>query len=106
MTHTIQAIAWTLIHFCWQAAAVAVLYRLISMAFARKTSQTRYVLAVSALLLMLACACRNLCMGTAIWSGGIVGIGNQRVGRSISDSNRRISADYDAWVRSSADPGL
>jgi beta-lactamase regulating signal transducer with metallopeptidase domain len=57
MTHTIQAIAWTLIHFCWQAAAVAVLYRLISMAFARKTSQTRYVLAVSALLLMLACAC-------------------------------------------------
>jgi len=57
MTHTIQAIAWTLIHFCWQAAAVAVLYRLISISLARKTSQSRYALALSALLLMLACAC-------------------------------------------------
>jgi len=57
MTHTIQALAWTLIHFCWQAAAVAVLYRLISISLARKTSQSRYALALSALLLMLACAC-------------------------------------------------
>jgi len=23
MTLTLQAIAWTLIHFCWQAAAIA-----------------------------------------------------------------------------------
>jgi beta-lactamase regulating signal transducer with metallopeptidase domain len=57
MTHTIQAaIAWTLIHFCWQAAAIAAVYRLLSLAFARRTSHARYLLALSALLLMLACS--------------------------------------------------
>ncbi|MGA9671941.1 MAG: M56 family metallopeptidase [Terracidiphilus sp.] len=55
MTHTTQAaVAWTLIHFCWQAAAIAAVYRLLSFAFARRTSNSRYLLALSALLLMLA----------------------------------------------------
>jgi beta-lactamase regulating signal transducer with metallopeptidase domain len=54
MTHTIQAaIAWTLIHFCWQAAAITAVYRLLSLGFARRTSHARYLLALSALLLML-----------------------------------------------------
>jgi beta-lactamase regulating signal transducer with metallopeptidase domain len=55
MTHTIQsAIAWTLIHFCWQAASIAAIYRLLSLVFARRTSHARYLLALSALLLMMA----------------------------------------------------
>jgi len=54
MTHTVQAIAWTLIHFCWQAAAIAVLYRGLSLLTARSTSNTRYLLALGALLLMIA----------------------------------------------------
>ncbi|MGA2653806.1 MAG: M56 family metallopeptidase [Terracidiphilus sp.] len=55
MTHTtLTAIAWTLIHFCWQAAAIAAVYRLLSLAFAKRTSHARYLLALSALLLMLA----------------------------------------------------
>jgi len=55
MTHTtLTAIAWTLIHFCWQAAAIAAVYRLLSLAFARRTSHARYLLALSTLLLMLA----------------------------------------------------
>lgn len=54
MTPTTQAaIAWTLIHFCWQAAAIAAVYRLLSFAFARCSSNARYLLALSALLLML-----------------------------------------------------
>jgi beta-lactamase regulating signal transducer with metallopeptidase domain len=53
MTQLPQAIAWTLIHFCWQAAAIAAAYRLISAAIARRSSQTRYLVALSALLLML-----------------------------------------------------
>ena len=28
MTRTIEATAWTLIHFCWQAAVIAGLYRM------------------------------------------------------------------------------
>lgn len=54
MTHTTQAaVAWTLIHFCWQAAAIAAVYGLLSLAFARRTSHARYLLALSTLLLML-----------------------------------------------------
>jgi beta-lactamase regulating signal transducer with metallopeptidase domain len=56
MTHTIEATAWTLIHFCWQAALIAGVYRLAGFAFARRTSQARYMLALSALLAMLAAA--------------------------------------------------
>lgn len=54
MTPTMQAIAWTLIHFCWQAAAIAAVYRALSLAAARRSSNTRYLLALSALLLMVA----------------------------------------------------
>ena len=56
MTQIPQAIAWTLIHFCWQAAAIAVTYSVISAAIARRSSQTRYFVALSALLLMLCSA--------------------------------------------------
>jgi len=54
MNHTIQAVAWTLIHFCWQAAAVALVYRLASIPLARRSSNARYVAALAAMLLMLA----------------------------------------------------
>jgi beta-lactamase regulating signal transducer with metallopeptidase domain len=54
MTHTIQAVAWTLIHFCWQAAAVAAIYAVVNKALARRSSNARYAAALSALLLMLA----------------------------------------------------
>ncbi|MGA8087105.1 MAG: M56 family metallopeptidase [Terracidiphilus sp.] len=56
MTPIPQAIAWTLIHFCWQAAAIAAVYRLISAANARRSSQARYLVSLSALLLMLGAA--------------------------------------------------
>jgi beta-lactamase regulating signal transducer with metallopeptidase domain len=54
MTPTVQAIAWTLIHFCWQAAAISAIYRGVSIVSARRTSNTRYLLALGALLLMVA----------------------------------------------------
>ena len=46
MTHTVEATAWTLIHFCWQAAVIAGVYRVLSAAFSRRASQTRYVMAL------------------------------------------------------------
>ena len=56
MTVVPQAIAWTLIHFCWQAAAIAAAYRLLTVAIARRSSQARYLVALSALLLMIGSA--------------------------------------------------
>ena len=54
MTPTVQAIAWTLIHFCWQAATIAVAYRGLSLLAANRTSNTRYLLALGALAIMAA----------------------------------------------------
>jgi len=54
MTLTVQALAWTLIHFFWQAAAIAAVYRGLSMVAARRSSNANYLLALCALLLMLA----------------------------------------------------
>lgn len=56
MNHLLPSIAWTLIHFCWQAAAIAALYGAASLFLARRSSHTRYVVALAALLLMLASA--------------------------------------------------
>ena len=62
MTHIPEAVAWTLIHFCWQAAAVAAAYRLFSLALVRRSAETRYTAALTSLLLMLVSA-----MGTLAW---------------------------------------
>lgn len=62
MTHIPEAVAWTLIHFCWQAAAVATAYHLISIALARRTAEARYLAALSSLLLTIA-----LAAGTFAW---------------------------------------
>jgi beta-lactamase regulating signal transducer with metallopeptidase domain len=56
MTHLLVALAWTLIHFCWQAAAIAALFGIASLLLARRTSQARYMVALSALLAMLIAA--------------------------------------------------
>jgi len=62
MTHIPEAVAWTLIHFCWQAAAVAAAYRLLSFALARRSAETRYTAALGSMLLMLL-----LAAGTLAW---------------------------------------
>jgi len=54
MTPTVQAIAWTLIHFCWQGALIAAVYRGVSLVTARCSSNARYLLALCALMTMLA----------------------------------------------------
>ena len=53
MTQLMQALAWTLLHFCWQAAAVAALFGGLNAMTARRSSNTRYLLALGALLLLL-----------------------------------------------------
>src|ERR1700687_1181274 len=56
MNHHLQSLGWTLVHFCWQAAAIALAYWLADVALAKARSQTRYLLALAAMLLMLASA--------------------------------------------------
>ncbi|MGB8539896.1 MAG: M56 family metallopeptidase [Acidobacteriaceae bacterium] len=56
MNPHLQSLGWTLVHFCWQAAAIALAYWLADFALSRARSQTRYLLALGAMLLMLSCA--------------------------------------------------
>jgi beta-lactamase regulating signal transducer with metallopeptidase domain len=62
MTQIPEAVAWTLIHFCWQAAAVAAAYRALSVALARRSAEARYTAALTSLLVMLV-----LAVGTFAW---------------------------------------
>ncbi len=56
MNHHLQSLGWTLVHFCWQAAAIALVYWLADVALSKARSQTRYLLALGAMLLMLVSA--------------------------------------------------
>lgn len=54
MTHHWEALGWTLVHFLWQGAAIALVYRVADLALARRSANARYLLALGALLAMLA----------------------------------------------------
>lgn len=52
MNGTLQALAWALIHFCWQATVILGLYVLVDFCLKKARSQTRYLIALTALSLM------------------------------------------------------
>ena len=56
MNHHLESLGWTLVHFCWQAAAIALVYWLADAVLSKARSQTRYVLALGTMLLMLVSA--------------------------------------------------
>ncbi|MEP7007871.1 MAG: M56 family metallopeptidase [Sphingomonas bacterium] len=60
MTLHPDALGWTLLHFCWQAAMIGLAYGAIDMAFRNASSRTRYGLAVAALLAMVLVAAGTL----------------------------------------------
>jgi beta-lactamase regulating signal transducer with metallopeptidase domain len=60
MTHHWEALGWTLIHFCWQAAAIALVYKLADLAMTKSSTNSRYVLALIALLAMLGASVSTL----------------------------------------------
>jgi beta-lactamase regulating signal transducer with metallopeptidase domain len=60
MTHHWQALGWTLVHFLWQGAAIALVYRVADVALARRSANARYLLALGALLGMLAVSIATL----------------------------------------------
>jgi beta-lactamase regulating signal transducer with metallopeptidase domain len=93
MTPTVQAIAWTLIHFCWQAAVIAAVYRGMSVLTARRSSHTRYLLALCALLLMLAASVATFAfeMRANSWSGAASAAGNALEAYTFSPVKTPIS---------------
>jgi hypothetical protein len=56
MNYHLQSLGWTLLHFCWQAGAIAFVYWLADVTLSKASSQTRYLLALGAMLLMFVAA--------------------------------------------------
>ncbi|HMH13014.1 MAG TPA: M56 family metallopeptidase [Edaphobacter sp.] len=55
MTDSMEVLGWTLLHFCWQAAVIALVYRVVDLSLPTKArSNMRYSLALVALLGMFA----------------------------------------------------
>lgn len=52
MNGTLQALAWALIHFCWQATVILGLYALVDLCLKKARTQTRYLVALTAISLM------------------------------------------------------
>ena len=83
MSYATIALGWTLIHFCWQAAAIALLYRLADAALSKAHSHVRYVAALAALLSMLAAA-----GGTLAWE--TTRTANERVALAASRNTQDV----------------
>jgi beta-lactamase regulating signal transducer with metallopeptidase domain len=92
MTHTIEATAWTLIHFCWQAALIAGIYRLTTIAFARRASEMRYVAALAVLLAMPAAAVFTFAWEMRSPAAPVY------MGASTATSNAPVSGDFPRMV--------
>jgi len=90
MNPHLQSLGWTLLHFCWQAAAITLVYRLTDLALSKTRSQTRYLLALGAMLLMLSSALATLAYeetrgNPALFSPSALSIvANATVGSDIS----------------------
>jgi beta-lactamase regulating signal transducer with metallopeptidase domain len=58
MNHHWESLGWTLVHFCWQAAAIALVYWLVDAVLSK--ARSRYVLALGTMLLLLVSALATL----------------------------------------------
>jgi beta-lactamase regulating signal transducer with metallopeptidase domain len=96
MTNIPEAVAWTLIHFCWQAAAVAAVYRLLSLVLARRSAETRYTAALISMLLMVVCA-----TGTLAWE-----LRSDAAPASLSTTGANIAAPLTGDFPRIAAPGF
>jgi len=54
MTYPMEALGWTLVHFCWQAAVIALVYRAADLLLVNARSNVCYVVSLAALLSMFA----------------------------------------------------
>lgn len=70
MNYHLEALGWTLVHFCWQAGAIAVAFWLVDTALLKARSQTRYLLALAAILAMPVAALATLAYEEATGASG------------------------------------
>ena len=93
MTHHWEALGWTLVHFLWQGAAIALVYRVADMALARRSANARYVLALGALLGMMAVSIGTLAYEEAAFYQPLAQRASASVRTVASPSTRPLHFD-------------
>jgi beta-lactamase regulating signal transducer with metallopeptidase domain len=71
MNHHLESLGWTLLHFCWQAVAIVLVYWLADAVLSKARSQTRYVLALGTMLLMFVSVLATLAYEEAQGGSGL-----------------------------------
>jgi beta-lactamase regulating signal transducer with metallopeptidase domain len=92
MNHHLESLGWTLVHFCWQAAAIALVYWLADAVPAK--ARSRYVLALGTMLLMLVSAVATLAYEETQGSSGL----SSSPGAFSSPAMTAIGADIGANI--------
>lgn len=116
MTNHWEALGWTLVHFLWEGTLIALVYRILDAALARRSSSVRYGLALTALLSMPVVALATLAWEEAsldMTATHVVGAIHTAVATAqtfepaltegavlspLRDSNRYISAHLMPWL--------
>jgi beta-lactamase regulating signal transducer with metallopeptidase domain len=98
-----QAIAWTLIHFCWQAAVIAAAYGVAARMTAHRSSHVRYTVALSALVAMFAAALITFAFQMApageVWNASAVQVAAGDFPRSVAPGRAPASEAFAAGER-------
>jgi beta-lactamase regulating signal transducer with metallopeptidase domain len=91
-----QAIAWTLIHFCWQAAVIAAIYGVAARMTAHRSSHVRYTVALTALVAMFAAALLTFAFQMAprgeVWNASAVQVAVGDFPRSVAPGRAPAAA--------------
>ncbi|UWZ83913.1 M56 family metallopeptidase [Occallatibacter riparius] len=95
-----QAIAWTLIHFCWQAAMIAAAYGVAARMTAHRSSHVRYTVALTALVSMFAAALLTFAFQMAprgeVWNASAVQVAVGDFPRSAAPGRAPAAAAFAA----------
>ena len=98
MSDTFQALGWTLVHFCWQATVLAVLYLAGDFWFKKGPSQTRYLFTLATLLSMFILSVATLGYETVRYSAEVsVQVSNAPI-QALATSNIEVLAANDKYL--------
>ena len=88
-----QALGWTLIHFIWQGALIAIIHAGVSVLLRRSTANARYAAACVAMLMMLTAPAVTIFVVTSVQEPSILSEPAAFVSNTQPSSARTLSVD-------------
>ncbi|MEK6409867.1 MAG: M56 family metallopeptidase [Acidobacteriota bacterium] len=99
-----QALGWTLIHFIWEGALVAILYASVSVLLRRSTSNVRYASACFAMLLMLIAPAATMFAIIRAQEPSLAGAPSETIGQAQPANVIARSTDDQQAITSKVEP--